>query len=99
MSFGRPPSLDLGSKPIPPQRGSFPLDHYGECKKKMVLYMQCLKSNGSKSTPCRDLTRDYLSCRMDKGLMDRDDWRNLGLPNAKTDEQPSTENSDSASNK
>ena len=30
MSFGRPPSINLGFKPTPPERGSFPLDHYGQ---------------------------------------------------------------------
>ena len=29
MSFGRPPSINLGFKPTAPDRGSFPLDHYG----------------------------------------------------------------------
>jgi hypothetical protein len=29
MSFGRPPSINVGFTPTPPDRGSFPLDHYG----------------------------------------------------------------------
>jgi hypothetical protein len=29
MSFGRPPSINIGFKPSPPDRGSFPLDHEG----------------------------------------------------------------------
>ena len=29
MSFGRPPSINVGFKPVPPDRGSFPLDHFG----------------------------------------------------------------------
>lgn len=29
MSFGRPPSINVGFKTSPPDRGSFPLDHYG----------------------------------------------------------------------
>ena len=29
MSFGRPPSIDAGFKPEAPDRGSFPLDHFG----------------------------------------------------------------------
>lgn len=29
MSFGRPPSINVGFKVTPPDRGSFPLDHYG----------------------------------------------------------------------
>ncbi|KAF9535472.1 hypothetical protein CPB83DRAFT_841809 [Crepidotus variabilis] len=81
MSFGRPPSINLGFKPTAPDRGSFPLDHYGECKDKMMLYMSCLKQNGSASTPCRVLSKDYLDCRMHNGLMERDDWKNLGMAN------------------
>ncbi|KAG1716334.1 hypothetical protein ID866_818 [Astraeus odoratus] len=30
MSFGRPPSFNVGFKTTPPDRGSFPLDHYGQ---------------------------------------------------------------------
>ena len=29
MSFGRPPSINVGFKVSAPDRGSFPLDHYG----------------------------------------------------------------------
>ena len=29
MSFGRPPSINVGFKPGAPDRGSFPLDHFG----------------------------------------------------------------------
>ncbi|KDR84849.1 hypothetical protein GALMADRAFT_54097 [Galerina marginata CBS 339.88] len=81
MSFGRPPSINVGFKVTAPDRGSFPLDHYGECKEKMQLYMSCLKENGSTSSPCRNLSKDYLDCRMNKGLMERDEWKNLGLAN------------------
>jgi len=121
MSFGRPPSINVGFTPSPPDRGSFPLDHYGlwffvwvwlscsntrlgECKATMTMYMECLKENSNNSTPCRALSRDYLDCRMKKwvrhaffhndtpspqkkssslsrGLMERDDWRNLGMQN------------------
>ncbi|KIP03519.1 hypothetical protein PHLGIDRAFT_110785 [Phlebiopsis gigantea 11061_1 CR5-6] len=81
MSFGRPPSISTGFSPAPPDRGSFPLDHYGECKEYMSVYLDCLRKNSSNSTPCRPLNRNYLDCRMNKGLMDRDDWKNLGLSN------------------
>lgn len=29
MSFGRPANFNPFSKPLPPERGSFPLDHFG----------------------------------------------------------------------
>ncbi|KAJ6501673.1 hypothetical protein C8R47DRAFT_1175215 [Mycena vitilis] len=79
MSFGRPPSINVGFKPAPPDRGSFPLDHYGECKNQMQRYMTCLRDNSSTSSPCRPLSKEYLDCRMTKGLMEKDDWQNLGF--------------------
>ncbi|KAF8624798.1 hypothetical protein AX15_005687 [Amanita polypyramis BW_CC] len=103
MSFGRPPSINVGFKPNPPDRGAFPLDHYGEfidgilgchaerakgeCKEKMMLYMDCLRRNSGTSSPCRALSKDYLDCRMEKGLMERDEWRNLGLANVRSENQ------------
>jgi len=46
-----------------------------------MVYMNCLRENASTSSSCRLLSREYLDCRMDKGLMERDDWKNLGLAN------------------
>ncbi|KAF8350182.1 hypothetical protein F5887DRAFT_877536 [Amanita rubescens] len=87
MSFGRPPSISVGFKPAPPDRGSFPLDHYGECKDKMMFYMDCLRRNSGQSTPCRAFSKDYLNCRMEKGLMERDNWGNLGLGNVQPEKR------------
>ncbi|OAK94339.1 hypothetical protein IQ06DRAFT_234262 [Phaeosphaeriaceae sp. SRC1lsM3a] len=54
-------------KPNPPERGSFPLDHDGECKDIMMSYLRCIKSHrGSNDPECRDLSKSYLSCRMDR---------------------------------
>ncbi|KAJ7293196.1 hypothetical protein C8J57DRAFT_18906 [Mycena rebaudengoi] len=83
MSFGRPPSMNVGFKPTAPDRGAFPLDHYGECKEQMKIYMTCLRDNSSTSSPCRLLSKEYLDCRMKKGLMERDDWKNLGFESPK----------------
>ncbi|KZV70356.1 hypothetical protein PENSPDRAFT_446545 [Peniophora sp. CONT] len=85
MSFGRPPSINAGFTPSPPDRGAFPLDHYGECTQYMKTYLECLKKNGSTSTECRHLSRDYLNCRMENGLMGKDEWKNLGLAQTKAD--------------
>ncbi|KAF7355361.1 hypothetical protein MSAN_01452700 [Mycena sanguinolenta] len=102
MSFGRPPSVNVGFKPAPPDRGAFPLDHYGECKEQMQRYMACLRSNSSTSSPCRPLSKDYLDCRMNKGLMERDEWKNLGFDSKKPaldsnnkEESPTQSKSDS----
>ncbi|CBX92296.1 hypothetical protein LEMA_P050020.1 [Plenodomus lingam JN3] len=54
-------------KPNPPERGSFPLDHDGECKSIMHAYLRCIKSHrGTNDSVCRDLSKSYLSCRMER---------------------------------
>ncbi|KAG0298094.1 Cytochrome c oxidase assembly protein cox19 [Linnemannia gamsii] len=78
MSFGRPPSFTTFSAP-PPDRGSFPLDHDGECTVFMKEYLNCLKENQNNNGKCRHISKQYLSCRMDKGLMGSDDFKNLGF--------------------
>lgn len=91
MSFGRPGSSSI-LQVNPPDRGSFPLDHDGECKEMMKVYLKCLKEHGSASTPCRGVSKAYLDCRMQRGLMQRESWTNLGLgeeTNEKTSGQPS----------
>lgn len=65
MSFGRPPGFSTLTATAP-DRGSFPLDHEGECKSVMSDYMKCLKANKHDSGECRALSRKYLECRMDK---------------------------------
>ncbi|CAN6674654.1 cytochrome c oxidase assembly protein Cox19p [Trichomonascus vanleenenianus] len=68
-------------RPTPPLRGSFPLDHDHDCSEIMQDYLNCLKYvKGQNSHGCRLVAKNYLKCRMDNGLMDKDEWRNLGLP-------------------
>ncbi|XP_063535944.1 cytochrome c oxidase assembly protein COX19 [Cydia strobilella] len=74
MTFGQKQFI-----PTPPDKGSFPLDHEGACKKTMVKYMKCLYNNNSNNTLCRDEAKDYLACRMDNGLMAKEDWSKLGF--------------------
>jgi len=83
MSFGRPPNFS-NFKPNPPDRGAFPLDHDGECKEYMTKYMACLQANSSQSTSCRHAGKLYLECRMNSGLMDRDEWSALGMTDTST---------------
>ncbi|KAH3901657.1 probable Cytochrome c oxidase assembly protein COX19 [Saccharomycodes ludwigii] len=67
--------------PTPPERGSFPLDHFGECTKEMQDYLKCIKiTKGENAHNCRLLAKNYLKCRMNNDLMDTDDWKHLGLP-------------------
>lgn len=79
-TFGSPGGRTTYSKPSPPERGSFPLDHEGECQVQMAQYLRCIKaSRGTNTDDCRLLSRDYLRCRMERNLMAPDSMRNLGF--------------------
>ena len=65
-------------KATAPDKGSFPLDHDGECKKFYLKYMICLKNNVGKNSECREKSKDYLECRMEKNLMAKEEWSKLG---------------------
>eukprot|EP01137_Pigoraptor_chileana_P028606 Opistho-2@12737 len=67
------------SKPRPPERGSFPLDHDGECKDSMRVFMDCLARGHYDSSLCRAESKAYLECRMDRDLMAREDLNKLGF--------------------
>lgn len=68
------------SKPIPPERGSFPLDHDAECQPWMAKYLKCIRSHrGVNDDECRALSKGYLQCRMEKNLMAVDEMKNLGF--------------------
>lgn len=62
----------------PPQKGIFPLDHYGECQSSMQDYVDCLQQHNDAHYQCRDLSRAYLECRMQVGLMARENMADLG---------------------
>mmetsp|Transcript_28069 Transcript_28069/g.26932 ORF Transcript_28069/g.26932 Transcript_28069/m.26932 type:complete len:143 (+) Transcript_28069:136-564(+) len=66
-------------KTLPPEKGVFPLDHEGECKSKMKTFLQCLKTSKGDHFPCKSVSKEYLQCRMDVGLMQSEDLNNLGL--------------------
>lgn len=52
--------------PTPPEKGSFPLDHFGECKQKMKEYLDCLRKNENIYNKCLEESKKYLQCRMEK---------------------------------
>ncbi|KLJ10210.1 cytochrome c oxidase assembly protein COX19 [Blastomyces silverae] len=80
MSFGGPGGRAPNIKPTPPERGSFPLDHDGECKYIISSYLKCLrKEAGVNDEHCRKLAKSYLTCRMENNLMAPDNFENLGL--------------------
>lgn len=63
-----------------PDLGAFPLDHFRECKTEIEHYYVCLKANEYMAPMCRDEVREYLECRMERGLMKKADVRGFGLP-------------------
>jgi cytochrome c oxidase assembly protein subunit 19 len=78
MGFGSP-QLTTSASGKPPERGSFPLDRKGECKQAMKDLLACLKQNQQRHEKCREWSKHYLECRMKTGLMDKDDFKNLGF--------------------
>ncbi|XP_029804492.1 cytochrome c oxidase assembly protein COX19 isoform X1 [Suricata suricatta] len=62
-------AMNFGSKsfqPRPPDKGSFPLDHFGECKSFKEKFMKCLRDNRFENALCRNESKDYLECRMQR---------------------------------
>jgi cytochrome c oxidase assembly protein subunit 19 len=72
-------------RPTPPDKGSFPLDHDGECKQFYLRHMLCLSENKHNNSACKQTSKDYLECRMQKGLMAQESWENLGLADVKAE--------------
>jgi len=71
------------NKVKPPERGVFALDHAAECKVDMKAYLACLRDNKQDHFPCKEFSRKYLQCRMDKDLMAEEPLDNLGLGDSK----------------
>lgn len=65
--------------PRPPTKGSFPLDHLGECGEFARVYEACVRDNGGEAGRCREAARKYLGCRMEADLMVKEDFKKLGL--------------------
>ncbi|SHO79505.1 Similar to S.cerevisiae protein COX19 (Protein required for cytochrome c oxidase assembly) [Malassezia sympodialis ATCC 42132] len=87
MSFGRPPTFS-NFQVLPPERGSFPLDHDGECTAAMREYLACLKAHQNNNGACRHLSKAYLACRMENELMEKDSFANLGFADIPSSEPP-----------
>ena len=69
-----------GLPPKPPDKGSFPLDHFRECSQVKTKYMDCLKAHNMVTDveECRQLSAAYLECRMESKLMAKEDLSKLG---------------------
>lgn len=71
-------------RPTPkgPELGSFPLDHFRECKTEVEDYYKCLEANNHVTPLCREHVLKYLNCRMDRGLMNKMDVTKFGIPDS-----------------
>ena len=54
------------ARPVPPEKGVFPLDHFGDCKSSKATYLTCLRQNNNDYDACVALSQAYLECRMKK---------------------------------
>lgn len=66
-------------KPRPPDKGAFPLDHFGECSAFKEKFMECLRDSGYESGACRQRAMAYLECRMERQLMANEPLEKLGF--------------------
>ncbi|NXE26256.1 COX19 protein, partial [Ardeotis kori] len=67
-------AMNFGSKsfkPRPPDKGAFPLDHFGECSAFKERFMECLRDSGYESSACRQRAMAYLECRMERRAVPR----------------------------
>jgi len=53
-------------RPVPPEKGVFPLDHLHECDLEKKDYLVCMKSTGFQSEKCRQFSKKYLECQMER---------------------------------
>ncbi|POW08805.1 hypothetical protein PSTT_07315 [Puccinia striiformis] len=60
MSFGRPGNFRETFTVSPPDRGSFPLDHFHDCSSFMKTYLSCLQANQRDQAKCRLESKNYL---------------------------------------
>mmetsp|Transcript_5985 Transcript_5985/g.13628 ORF Transcript_5985/g.13628 Transcript_5985/m.13628 type:complete len:140 (+) Transcript_5985:41-460(+) len=72
----------------PPDKGSFPLDHFSECSDLKEEYLRCLKDHKHDNMSCRYLSKKYLQCRMDKNLMRREPMQSLGFTDEEVTAKP-----------
>ncbi|XP_062382139.1 cytochrome c oxidase assembly protein COX19 [Sardina pilchardus] len=89
-------AMNFGSKsfrPRAPDKGAFPLDHFGECKAFKEIFMRCLQNNRHDNSKCRLQSKDYLECRMENQLMAKEPLEKLGFKDLM--DQPSTEKPES----
>ncbi|KAK1443515.1 hypothetical protein BgAZ_203910 [Babesia gibsoni] len=75
MTVGTVPRLSV----IPPDRGSFPLDHDGACKEISEKYVRCVRELKGNAMGCRHLAAQYMQCRIDNDLLSPEPLTNFGF--------------------
>ena len=50
------PAMSRKAPVLPPDKGSFPLDHFQECKEHMTRYLKCMKENHGDHAACKEDT-------------------------------------------
>ncbi|EME27892.1 Cytochrome c oxidase assembly protein COX19 [Galdieria sulphuraria] len=73
------PTTQPRSSARAPEKGSFPLDHQHICKEFAEKFRTCLEENNYVTAKCRSLSKLYLQCRMQNGLMTPESWERLGF--------------------
>ena len=63
----------------PPDKGSFPLDHFHDCNNEAKEYNSCMERHQMMPKRCRIFQKKYLECRMKAGLMEKQDMETLGF--------------------
>lgn len=63
----------------------------------MTAYVRCIRSKRGMNAPdCRELSKAYLQCRMDRNLMAPDEMKNLGFANKSDGEEKANAGSGNA---
>ncbi|CAA9990057.1 cytochrome c oxidase assembly protein COX19, putative [Plasmodium knowlesi strain H] len=62
-----------------PDRGSFLLDHNSECTSIKNDYLKCLKEHNNDHVSCREYSKEYFICRMDRNLLEKQSLNDLGF--------------------
>ncbi|KAI4835552.1 cytochrome c oxidase assembly protein COX19 [Plasmodium brasilianum] len=62
-----------------PERGSFLLDHNSECTSIKNNYLKCLKEHNNDHISCREYSKEYFICRMDRNLLEKQSLNDLGF--------------------
>jgi cytochrome c oxidase assembly protein subunit 19 len=55
------------------------LDHFHECDGEAKSYTECVVKHELMPKRCRSFQVAYLQCRMNAGLMDREEMEKLGI--------------------